>query len=97
MYIMASHSGILYNGFTNVLKQRVWQHKTNFNECFTSKYKCHKLVYYEEFRYVNDALEREKQVKRWRREKKVALIESLNPAWIDLAAEWYCLSQIEKA
>lgn len=89
VYIMASKSRTIYVGFTNVLIQRVHQHKANFNKCFTSKYKCHKLVYYETFKYVLDALAREKQIKRWRREKKVGLIELSNPEWSDLAWDWY--------
>ena len=86
---MASKSKTLYVGFTNVLQQRADQHKAKLNpDSFTSKYNCHKLVNYEEFEYVLDAINREKQVKKWRREKKIGLIETVNREWLDLSAEW---------
>ena len=89
VYIMASESGTLYTGFSNYLYERVHQHKNDLIDGFTSKYKCHKLVYYEEYEYVMDALEREKQIKRWNRKKKENLIKMLNPQWKDLAEDWY--------
>lgn len=88
IYIMASKSGTLYVGFTNGLEGRIHQHKGDLIEGFTKEYQCHKLVYYEEFQYVNEAIAREKQIKKWRREKKENLIRILNPSWQDLAAEW---------
>ncbi len=90
VYIMASISGIIYIGVTNDVCERVWQHKQNINpKSFTAKYKCHKLVYYESFQYIGDAITREKQLKKWRREKKVNLIETDNPNWNDLSDDWY--------
>jgi putative endonuclease len=79
VYIMASKSGTLYVGFTVDLVKRVWEHKNDSSDGFTKRYQCHKLVYYEE-----GDLEREKQIKKWRREKKEKLIKSMNPGWRDL-------------
>jgi putative endonuclease len=79
----------LYTGMTVPLYKRVWEHKTDRGGEFTSKYKCHRLVYFEQFTDVKTAIAREKQVKGWRREKKNALVESKNPEWKDLAADWY--------
>ena len=83
-YIMASISGVLYIGFTSDLIKRVWEHKNNLADGFTKKYKCHKLVYYESIEDRDSALEREKQIKKWRRAKKTELISLENPKWIDL-------------
>jgi putative endonuclease len=87
VYIMSSKGRVLYIGVTGFLTPRVLQHKTEEGG-FTAKYKIDRLVYYEVFRYVNHAIARETEIKKWRREKKVALIESVNPAWEDLAAGW---------
>ncbi|MBU1130574.1 GIY-YIG nuclease family protein [Patescibacteria group bacterium] len=87
VYIMASASGTLYVGMTNDLERRVDEHKRGLIECFTKKYSCHKLVYYEHFTDVYEAIEREKQIKRWRREKKQNLIRTINPIWKDLGLE----------
>ena len=76
--------GVLHIGVTNHLARRVLEHK---NEClvgFTSKYKLNKLVYAEEYSSIEDAIKREKQLKNWRRDWKINLIESLNPNWEDL-------------
>jgi putative endonuclease len=89
MYIMASESGTLYVGFTNGLEYRVFQHKNELIEGFTKRYQCHKLVYFEEHDYALNAIEREKQIKRWRREKKESLIRTINPSWKDLSVGWY--------
>jgi len=86
---MASESGTLYTGITNNIEGRVYEHKNNVNDGFTKKYKCHKLVYFEEHQYVLNAIDREKQIKKWRREKKEALIRIENPSWKDLAVDWY--------
>jgi putative endonuclease len=67
---------------------RVLQHKSGQVAGFTQRYHINRLVYYEAFRYVNNAIARETQIKKWRREKRVALIEALNPTWEDLAADW---------
>jgi len=78
IYIMASTSGTLYIGITNNLKRRIWEHKNNLEKGFSRKYKCHKLIYFEEFSDVQDALAREKQLKKWRRDKKETLIKRIN-------------------
>ncbi len=89
MYMVASRSRTLYTGVTGDLTGRVIQHKQGLIEGFTRKYRAHRLVYFEVYRNVRNAIAREKQIKRWRREKKVALIEKHNPAWDDLAEKWY--------
>ena len=85
---MASHSGTLYIGMTNDIYDRAMQHKRGEGCRFTTKYGCTRLVYYETYRYVRSAIKREKYLKGLTRAKKIALIESINPKWIDLAAEW---------
>jgi putative endonuclease len=85
---MASRSRVLYVGITGFLMQRALQHKSGECDGFTKKYKVSRLVYYETFQYVNNAIARETEIKKWRREKKVALIERDNPTWEDLAAGW---------
>ena len=87
VYILSSISGVLYIGVTNNLKRRVWEHKQGLTVGFTKKYHVKKLVYYEATSDVRVAIEREKQLKKWRREKKVALIESMNLPWKDLYDE----------
>ena len=89
IYIMTSPSGTLYTGMTNDLKQRVFQHKHKLIEGFTKKYDVTRLAYFEETSDVRAAIAREKEIKGWRRSKKVALIKSLNPTWRDLSEEWY--------
>ncbi len=76
--------GIPYTGMTNNLKVRVWQHKKNNVKGFASRYNLNKLVWYEEYQWVQDAIAREKEIKGWSRKKKIALIESKNPEWKDL-------------
>ena len=88
VYIVASHSGTLYIGMTNNLYVRVQQDKSGEIEGFSSQYKCNRLAYWESFDDVLKAINREKQLKGWRREKKVALIETMNPRWEDLAEKW---------
>ncbi len=85
VYVLASRSGTLYVGITGFFEQRIHQHKYDSIEGFTKKYPCHRRVYYEGSQDVQIAIGREKQVKRWRREKKIALIEKMNPRWQDLA------------
>ena len=90
MYIMQSASRrALYIGMTNNLHKRVWQHKNHTFEGFSDDYNAVRLVYWESFDDVRNAINREKQLKRWRREKKQWLIERFNPQWRDLAADWY--------
>jgi len=88
VYMLASKSRVLYVGITSRLAQRVREHRSGDFGGFTSEYKVHRLVYFESFGSVHAAISREKQLKRWRREKKVALIERENPTWEDLSAEW---------
>jgi putative endonuclease len=89
VYIMGSLSGTLYIGMTSNLNKRVFQHKFHRIEGFTDKYEVGRLLYWESFDEVVQAINREKQLKNWRRSKKIALIESLNPHWLDLARDWY--------
>ncbi len=88
MYIMTNRSRTFYVGITNNLERRVYEHKQKLIDGFTKRYNISRLVYYEVFTDVRDAIAREKQVKDWRREKKIALIESMNPTWKDLSTEW---------
>ncbi len=85
---MSSKGRVLYVGMTGFLTSRVLQYKSGETDGFTRRYNITRLVYYETFRYVNNAIARETEIKKWRREKKVALIESVNPLWNDLAADW---------
>lgn len=89
VHIVASRTKRLYAGVTNNVERRVREHKTGYVDGFTKKYTIHRLVYYEDYESIRDAISREKQLKDWRREKKVALIESFNPEWDDLADSWY--------
>jgi putative endonuclease len=88
-YIMASRSRTLYIGVTGNLVKRVFQHKWREHEGFTEKYNCDRLVWFESSQEASRAIAREKQLKSWRREKKIALIEKTNPAWVDLSKNWY--------
>jgi len=87
-YILANDKGMFYVGVTGDLQTRVRQHKEGTGSAYTSKYHCHRLVYYETFEYVFDAIEREKQIKGYGRKKKIELIQSLNSQWFDLSKEW---------
>jgi putative endonuclease len=89
VYILANRRKTIYTGVTSALKTRVWEHKTKAVEGFTSRYGIDKLVYFEHTNSIHDAITREKQIKGWTRAKKVTLIESMNPGWKDLAADWY--------
>ena len=85
VYILANNPlGTLYIGVTNDLKRRMNEHRLGLVDGFTKKYGLKKLVYVEQFRYINDALTREKQFKRWHREWKINLIIEHNPQWTDL-------------
>jgi putative endonuclease len=88
VYIVGSLTGTLYIGMTNNIARRMWEHKSGEFEGFASEYGCKRLVYYESFDDVRKAIDREKQLKGWRRSKKIALIEALNPRWQDLAEKW---------
>ena len=87
--MMSSSRRALYTGITSRPRQRVWEHKTGAVEGFSKQYHTTRLVYFEAYRYVATAIAREKQIKRWRRQKKITLIESMNPQYRDLAADWY--------
>lgn len=78
----------LYVGVTNDLERRVWEHKNKVNDSFASKYNCVMLVYYEEYNNINAAIEREKNIKNWKREWKDELIYKENPDMVDLSLEW---------
>jgi len=89
VYIMASRTRVLYTGVTNNIRARTWQHKQDELPGFTREYHVHRLVYFETFKYVGNAIRREKEIKGWLRRKKIALIEKMNPTWEDLAEEWF--------
>ena len=89
IYIVSSLSGTLYTGVTSNIEHRVYQHKHKLINGFTKKYNVDRLVYFEETTEINAAIAREKEIKGWRRSKKIALIKSLNPKWEDLAADWF--------
>ena len=88
-YIMASRSHTLYIGITGELQRRVFQHKWKEQAGFTARYNCDRLVWFEGHEDVIKAIAREKQLKGWKRSRKIELIESVNPAWIDLSRDWY--------
>jgi putative endonuclease len=89
VYLLTNkNDNVMYVGMTNDLTRRVYEHKNGLVEGFTKKYRVHKLVYYEVTENVLAALEREKEVKKWRREKKNQLVEKVNPTWEDLSLKW---------
>jgi putative endonuclease len=89
VYIMSSKTRRLYTGVTDNLERRVHEHKNKLLPGFSKRYNISRLVYYETCTDVRAAIAREKQIKGWLRAKKVALIESVNPAWDDLSAGWH--------
>jgi len=89
-YMLASRSRTLYVGVTGNLRLRVYQHKRKLHpDGFAASYNCDRLVWFERFFDPDYAIVREKQLKGWRRSKKVALIEQDNPTWVDLSEGWY--------
>jgi putative endonuclease len=88
-YMMASRSHTLYIGMTGDLYKRVFQHKWKELDGFTARYNCDRLVWFERYQDVKKAIAREKELKGWRRSKKIALIESANPIWADLSRDWF--------
>ena len=88
VYIMSNRSRTIYTGVTNSLRRRVAEHKSGLVDGFTQRYKIHRLVYYESYVDVRNAINREKEIKGWDRRRRVALIEAENPTWEDLAADW---------
>ncbi len=89
VYVLTNSRRTLYVGVTNNLVNRVYQHKHKLVDGFTKKYNVSWLAYYEETSDIVAAISREKQIKAWRRSKKVALIEGLNPQWNDLSLGWF--------
>jgi len=90
VYLLASKiRGTLYLGVTNDLQRRVYEHKKEIVKGFTKKYGVHKLVYFETFQSVDEAIKREKNIKKWKRAWKIKLIETDNNNWDDLAVDWY--------
>jgi putative endonuclease len=89
VYILASRSRVLYTGVTNDLARRVHEHKQGLIPGFTQTYRVTRLVYFEEFADIRDAIAREKQIKGWVRGRKLELIETRNPTWADLAEHWF--------
>jgi putative endonuclease len=88
IYILASRSRVLYTGVTNDLARRVHEHKRGLVSGFTRKYRITRLVYFEEFADIRDAIAREKEIKGWKRSRKIGLIQGRNPTWEDLAESW---------
>jgi putative endonuclease len=88
VYILASRSGALYVGVTGHLLRRMFEHRNALAKGHATRYRIHRLVHFEECEDVLAAIAREKQIKGWRREKKLALIRAHNPAWDDLAEDW---------
>ncbi|MBI5475434.1 MAG: GIY-YIG nuclease family protein [Ignavibacteriales bacterium] len=89
IYLMTNwNNKVLYTGVTNNLERRIYEHKHKVVKGFTQKYNVNKLVYYEHTTNVYSAIQREKEIKKWRREKKNKLINSVNPEWKDLSDEW---------
>ncbi|MFD0752215.1 GIY-YIG nuclease family protein [Mucilaginibacter calamicampi] len=80
---------VIYIGVTNDVQRRVWEHKQGIYKGFSKKYACHKLVYYEEYQWIQDAIAREKQLKAGSRQNKIDLVNSENPDWNDLSLDWY--------
>ena len=90
VYILASKiRGTLYIGMTNDLQRRVYEHKTGIKKGFTQKYGVERLVYFETFQDVNEAIKRENNMKKWKRDWKIRLIEEDNKRWLNLACDWY--------
>lgn len=93
VYIIASRTRVLYTGMTSNIEARAVQHKTKYFAGFTADYNCCRLVWHESYDDPNRAIAREKQIKRWTRAKKLALIQKMNPTWIDLSENWGKLLQ----
>ena len=95
IYILTNKTKrVLYTGVTNNLERRVLEHKAKFNTGFTYKYNCNKLIYFEEYQWIVEAIAREKQIKGGSRQKKIDLVNSLNPLWNDLSKDWYSKEDI---
>ena len=89
VYIITNNiNGTLYIGMTKDLERRMFEHKNKIVKGFTEKYNITQWVYYETYKYVNDAIKREKNMKKWKRQWKINLIEEENPNWEDLSKDW---------
>lgn len=95
VYILASKSRVIYVGITGFLMARVLRHRAGEGGAFTRRYRVHRLVYFQSFQNIGDAIARESEIKKWRREKKVSLIEESNPTWEDLADGWGELAEMK--
>ncbi|MGB6692067.1 MAG: GIY-YIG nuclease family protein [Terracidiphilus sp.] len=93
-YIVASRSLTLYIGVTGNLRKRVFEHKRKLHEGFSATYNCNRLVWFERFVEISNAIAREKQLKGWARAKKIALIKKSNPTWIDLSEKWFTQEEL---
>ncbi|PIP73938.1 MAG: endonuclease [Nitrospinae bacterium CG22_combo_CG10-13_8_21_14_all_47_10] len=89
VYILANASKTLYTGMTNDLERRIYEHKHKIIPGFAKRYNLTRLVYFEDTTEVKQAIAREKEIKGWVRQKKIALIESTNPGWDDLSCNWF--------
>ncbi len=90
VYILTNQLGnVMYIGITNDLTRRIYEHMHKLVKGFTTKYNVDKLIYYEQYGDVREAITREKQLKGWTRAKKNTLVESMNPDWKDLIEDWY--------
>ena len=89
VYVLTSLSRRLHTGVTTDLQRRLWEHRTGAIPGFTQRYRIHRLVYFESTMDGRAAIEREKQIKSWTREKRIQLIEEANAGWLDLGAAWF--------
>jgi len=89
VYLLSNRSGTLYVGVTNNLFRRIFEHKHKMIEGFTKRYNIDRLIYFEEFQDIRQAILREKQIKSWRRQKKLELVRIMNETFMDLAKNWY--------
>lgn len=95
VYILSSRSRNLYTGVTNSLERRIVEHRQGLTQGFTKRYRTHRLVYCESFGDIRSAIAREKQIKGWSRDKKIALIEAQNATWIDLAESLFPVEKVQ--
>ena len=88
VYIVTNRNhSVLYLGVTNSLSRRAWEHREGIGANFPAASRCNKLIYYEHYTNVDEAIAREKQIKKWSRAKKVQLIDRMNPSWLDLSSD----------
>ncbi len=89
LYIITNKkNGVLYIGVSNDLERRMFEHKNKLIKGFSSRYNLGKLIFFETYQYINDAIKREKNMKKWKRAWKIELIEEDNPNWVDLSKDW---------